>query len=283
MPAPRLAIDLSSGLIRVLEGAPGDRMRSGEAAAPVGALDAGRVVNPSQVGQAIRQLVARTEIRATRALIAVTDALASYRVLTFSSEATESDIDAEVLTRLNLGSERMAVRHVEIRSAHNEREYFAAAWDRGQVQAVAAAVRHAGLEPAVVDLKSLCVARALTIDSCVYLEVGDRSCEAVLIDARVPRIWHTFRADADGDLSAALANGLKPVLGLHLRGGGGGFGPESPIVIHSEHALPTFVPYRLADLTGRPVEDLPPPPRADPDVRYGPYLTCLGLVMRRDA
>lgn len=283
MPAPRLAVDLSSGTIRVLEGVPGGRMRCGEAAAPPGSMQAGRITNPDAVSQTLHQLIARTEIRATRALIAVADAVASYRVLAFRHDASAAEIDSEVRAQLNLGSERMSFRHVELASARGDREIFAAVWDRGQVQAIAGAVRQAGLEPAVVDLKSLCVARALAIDSCIFLEVGNRSCEAVLIDDRVPRIWHSFKLDMGGDMPAALAYGLKPVLGLQLRSGGGGFGPESPIVIRSDQELPTYVIYRLADLTGRRVEDLPAPPRADPDVRYGPYLTCLGLVMRRDA
>src|SRR5262249_27597140 len=128
-----------------------------------------------------------------------------------------------------------------------------------------------------------CVARALTIDSCIFLEVGDRTCEAVLIDDRLPRIWHSFKVAADGDLPSALADGLKPVLGLHLRSGGHGFGSDSPIVIRPDEEPASCVTPRLSALTGGAVEDLPEPPRVDPDVRYGPYLTCLGLIMRRDA
>jgi hypothetical protein len=256
-------------------------MRCGEAAAPPGSLEGGRVVDPAALGQALRHLVARTEITTTRALIAASDALASFRVLTFPKNATEAEIDAVVRAQLNLGSDQMSIRHLEVLAGRNERTVFAAVWDRSQVQAIAAAVRQAGLEPAVVDLKSLCVARALNEDSCVLLDMSVDPCEAVLIDERVPRIWHTFKVESGGDLALAVATGLKPVLGLHRRSSGAGFGPESPILVRSDQALPSLLARRLERLTGHQVNPLPQPPRIDPDVRYVPFLTCLGLVMRR--
>ncbi len=258
-------------------------MRCAEAAAPPASLEGGRVLDPAALGQALRQLIARAEITTTRALIAASDAIASFRVLTFPKNATETEIDTAVRSQLNLGSDQMSIRHLEVLAGRDERTVFATVWDRGQVQAIAAAVKHAGLEAAVVDLKSLCVARALTEDSCIFLDMSVDPCEAVLVDERVPRIWHTFKVGSGGDLALAVANGLKPVLGFHRRSGGTGFGPDSPILVRSDHALPTLLSSRLDQLTGHPVNPLPEPPRVDPNVRYGPFLTCLGLVMRRSA
>ncbi|TMF73236.1 MAG: hypothetical protein E6I15_11415, partial [Chloroflexi bacterium] len=85
MPASRLAVDLSGTTLRVLEGTPGGVMRCGEGAPPPGSMDHGRVVDPTLLGQALRQLVARTEISGNRALIAASDAIASFRVLNFST------------------------------------------------------------------------------------------------------------------------------------------------------------------------------------------------------
>lgn len=270
-------------MLRVLEGLPGGPMRCGEAAAPPGSLEGGRVLDPAALGQALRQLIARSEITATRALIAASDKIASFRVLTFPKNATDTEIDAAVRSQLDLGSDRMSFRHLEVLAGRDERTVFAAVWDHGQVQAIAAAARQAGLEPAVVDLKSLCVARALTVDSGIFLDMSVDPCEAVLVDERVPRLWHTFRVESGGDLALSIANGLKPLLGFHRRSSGSGFGPESPILVRSDQPLPSHLTSRLETLTGHRVDDLPQPLRVDPDVRYGPFLTCLGLVMRRSA
>jgi hypothetical protein len=105
----------------------------------------------------------------------------------------------------------------------------------------------------------------------------------VLVDERVPRIAHTFRVESGGDLALSVTSGLKPLLGFQRRAGGTGFGPHSPILVRSDHALPYLLTHRIEQLTGHQVNPLPQPRRVDPDVRYGPFLTCLGLVMRRSA
>ena len=80
----------------------------------------------------------------------------------------------------------------------------------------------------------------------------------------------------------SLATGLKPVLSFYKRRlGTTGFGPGSPILVRSEQALPTLMSGRLERLTGHSVLPLPPPARIPPEVRFSPYLTCIGLVMRR--
>ena len=183
--------------------------------------------------------------------------------------------------QLNMGSDRMAVRHIEVPGERDERTIFATVWDRGQVQSIASAVRQAGVEPAAVDLKSLCVARAIPVSSCILLDMTADPCEAVLIDDRVPRTAHSFKLESGGDLALALANGLKPVLAFQRRSGASGFGPDSPILVRSDQVLPSLLTGRLEQLIGHPVDPLPRPPRVDPDVRFGPYLTCIGLIMRR--
>jgi Type IV pilus assembly protein PilM len=281
MPTSSLAVDLSSGTLRVLEGLPGGPMRCGEAAAPSDSLEGGRVRDAAALGQALRQLIARTEITTARAAIAVSDALASFRVLTFPKGITDAEIDSAVQTQLNLGSDRMSLLHHEVLARGDEVTVYAVIWDRAAVQAIAAAARLAGLEPAVVDLKSLCVARAIVDDSCIVLDMNVDPCEALLIDERVPRIWHTIKLESGGDLALAVANGLKPMLGFHRRSSGTGFGPDSPILVRSDQALPSLLTTRLDQLTGHPVNPLSQPRRVDPEVRYGAYLTCLGLAMRR--
>jgi hypothetical protein len=277
----RLALDLSGGTLRVLEGMPGGPMRCGESAAPAGALDGGRVLDAPALGQALRQLLARSEITTTRALIAASDVIASFRVLTFPKGTSDLEIAAAVKAQLNIGSERMAARHIEVPGSQEDRTIFAAVWDRNQVLAIASAARHAGLEPAAVDLKSLCVARAIPVASCILLDMTADPCEAVLIEDGVPRTAHSFRVASGGDIALALANGLKPALAFQRRSGARGFGSESPILVRSDQLLPSLLTGRLEQLTGHPVDPLPRPPRVDADVRFVPYLTCIGLVMRR--
>jgi len=282
VPAPRLAIDLSSDTLRVLEGSFGEPVRSGEAAVPVGAMDGGRVVDVAAVGQALRTVVARSNISANRALIVVSDALASFRVFTFPNSATEAEINAHVSAELNLGSDRLASRHVEVPISQQEKTVFAAVWDRVQVDTIARATRAAGLEPIVADLKSLCLARAVGVETCILIDTTAEPAEVVLIDRRVPRVRHTFKVGSDGHSAQPMVEAVRAVVSFHLRSAGTGLTSASPILVRSVPPLSSLEASQLAGATGRPVEPVGHPARVDSDLRLGPFLACLGLMMRRN-
>jgi len=279
VPASRLAIDLSGGTIRVLDGVPGGPMRSAEIGVAEQAMDGGRIRDPAAVGAAVRQLLARAEINTGRAMVAASDAIASFRVMSFAAGTSDAEVEAEVRAQLP-AHDRLSIRRREVLDAVPGRTIYATAWDRDSVRAITESVHHAGLDTAVVDLKSLCLARAVTAPSCVILDLSSQPVEAILIDAHVPRAWHSFKAGSDGDLAATITAGLKPVFAFY-RTRAEAFPADAPILVRSEQMLPAPVVHRLRQLTGRPVEPVPQPARVDPTLRYGAFLTCIGLVMRR--
>ena len=282
VPEPRLAVDLSGGLIRVLEGQMGGPMLSASAVTPAGAIVDGRVVDPSVVGTSLRQLLARGGISETRALVAASDALATSRVLKFPEATTDASIDAAVAKELPLDPSRMATRWFQVRVAGGEREVYATAWDRDLVKNITEAVRLAGLDPVVVDLKSGCVARAVSEPTCVVVDLTCDPAEIVLIDGGVPHVWQSVHADGanDRDLAVALANPLRTVLKFHMRRRNADFA-RSRVFISAEQTLAGQVMSRLSELVEHPVEPLPIPTRVPSDIRHATYLTCLGLLMRR--
>ena len=246
-------------------------------------MDGGRIVDAALVGNALRQVLARAEITSTRALIAASDTIASFRVLTFPGGTSDADVDATVKGQLPSTHDRLAIRRVDVLRGGPERTVYATVWDRNQVRLIADAASHAGLEPAVVDLKSMCISRAVGQPNCLVIDMLSHPVEVILIVEHIPRVWHTFSTGTpDGDLAAALATGLKPVLTFDRKVRGSGVPAAFPIVIRSEQMLPGRMATRLEELSGgHPVQPVPAPPRVDPELRYTPYLACVGLVMRR--
>lgn len=282
--SPRLAIDLSGNVIRIIFGSPGGDMRCAEAPAPPGSMAGGSVHDSAAVAQALRQLLARAEIRENRALIAASDALASFRVLSFAKDATEPKIDAAVRSQLPADGNRMGFQRQELTVNGSERTIYAVAFDRQKVQKLAATVRLAGLEPAVAELKSLCVARMAPLPSCVVLDLTVEPAEVFLIDRALPRLWHSFKVDPENSENAygRVASGLRTVLGYYKRQPGGTeFGPEVPILVTSEEVLPPRNRDAVETLVGHPIREMPTPSRVDSEIPYGTYMACVGLLMRR--
>jgi hypothetical protein len=280
---PRLAVDLSSGLIRVVEGSMGGPMRCGSGGTPAGALEGGRILNSAAVAAAVRQLLARTEITETRAYLALSDSVATFRVLKLPASSGDQDVNAAVAKELPLDPERLATRWMDVIGSGDQRVVFAVAWDRSIVKSATEAARMAGLEAVVVDLKSACLARAVAEPSCIIADLSSDPAEIVLVDGHLPQVWHSLTFKAGTDMVAPLASAMRSVIRFYRRRRDGEFGSRSPVLIAGEQLLPSEVVTRLSEQLGQPVFPLPLPARVPPDVRHATYLTCLGLIMRRGA
>jgi hypothetical protein len=258
-------------------------MRCGSGGTPAGSLVDGKVLNANGVGSALRQLLARTEIEETRALIAASDAVATFRVLRLASAPTDQDVDAAVARELPLDPERMATRWLDLSTGPNGRLVYAVSWDRSLVKNITDAARFAGLDPIAVDLKSACVARAVAEPTCVVLDIASNPAEIILIDRHVPQVWHSFRLDVavGDDVAPALTGPLRTVLRFYKRRRDTEFESTAPIIVAGEQVLSERVASTLGRQLEHPVIPLQTPARVSPDVRYATYLTCLGLLMRR--
>ncbi|HEY4888269.1 MAG TPA: hypothetical protein VIJ58_06785 [Candidatus Dormibacteraeota bacterium] len=285
LPVTRLAIDLTGGLIRVVDGALGGPMRSGSGGTPAGSLVDGKVLDVNAVGSALRQLLARTEIEETRALIAASDAVATFRVLKLPPAASDQDVDAAVARELPLDPERMSTQWLQLSNGQHHRLVYAVSWDRALIKSITDAVRFAGLDPITVDLKSACLARAVAEPACVVLDMASSPAEIVLIDGHVPQVWHSFRLDvaAGDDIGPALAGPLRTVLRFYERRRDTEFEPTAPILIAGEQVLSSHATTTLSQQFEHPVVPLPIPARVPLEIRYTNYLTCLGLLMRRSS
>src|SRR5437660_6224386 len=260
-------------------------MRCGSGGTPAGSLVDGKVVDVNSVGAALRQLLARTEISESRALIAASDAVATFRVLKLPPAMTDSDVDAVVARELALDPARMSTRWVDLGGNSEQRLVYAVAWDRSQIKNIADAARAAGLEPHAVELKSACMARAVPEAACVVVDMVSSPAEIVLVDENVPQAWHSFQVDgpAGDDTGPALVAPLQTVLRFYKRRRDTQFESTAPIFIAAEQPLPPRTAGALSKKLEHPVVALPVPARVPKEVRHATYLTCIGLIMRRSA
>ncbi len=258
-------------------------MRCGSASLPEGVIVGGKVIDPAAAGQALKQLAARLEISETRALVAVSDDIATFRVLYLPHAATDKEVNAAVSRELPLDPERIAARWVEVSKAGDRRVMYAVAWDRMMLNNITDAIKLAGLDALVVELKSAAVVRNVTEASCVVLDLSSDFVEIVLVDRHVPQLWHSFELNAlpTDEVAPALATPIHSMLRFYSRDRRGDLGPACPVLISGEQVLSAHALARLAELVNQPVQLLAAPKRIAPNVRHSTYLTCLGLIMRR--
>ena len=260
-------------------------MRCGSGGTPAGSLVDGKVLDSAAVASALVQLLARAEINETRALIAASDAVATFRVIKLPTTAGDQDVDRAVARELPMDPEKMSTQWMNAGNVDGNRVVYAVSWDRALVKSITDVARIAGLDPAVIDLKSACLARAVRLPACVVVDLASSPAEVVLIDDHVPQLWHSFRVDsaAGDDLGSVLTGPLRTVLRFYERRRDTQFDPAAPILIAGEQMLAARAAAALSREFEHPVTHLPVPPRVPAEIRHATYLTCLGLLMRRTA
>lgn len=258
-------------------------MRCGSASVPDGGWIGGQQVDPAALARALKPLLARTEITQTRALVAASDTLATFRVLNLPPTSTPKDVDVAIARELPFDPQRTATRWLDLETSADRRVIYVAAWDKALLKNVTDAVKLAGIEPTVVELKSASVARAVPVSTCVVVDLVAQPAELILIDGHVPQVWHGFAIkDSLGDDAASLLGPpLRSMLRFYRRRTDADFGRSAPVYISGEQAMSTHALTELAAMINQPVQVLPAPPRVPPHVRHSTYLTCLGLLMRR--
>lgn len=259
-------------------------MHCGSGGTPPGALVGGKIIDAGGVASALQQLLARAEISETRALIAIGDAVATFRVFRVPASTADKDIDDMTAREFPVDPDRMAGKWIEVSHDAEHRVIYAAVWDRTYVQKATEVAKGAGLEPVAVELKSASIARTLAEPSCVVVDISADPVEILLIDDHVPQLWHSFRLSVPvgDDIGPALVRPLRQVLRFYERRRASSFGPGSPILFAGEQVIPSQVATYLSASLGHPVRPLVIPPRIPLEVRHGVYLVCLGLMMRRN-
>ena len=118
----------------------------------------------------------------------------------------------------------------------------------------------------------------------MVLDVTVSPAEVFLVDGSLPRLWHTFKVDLSNgtELGQQLAGGARAVLSFYKRlPGGSDYPADAPVFISGEGSPSPLLVSAVQARIGHPIQALPAPPRISPEIRYGPYMACLGLIMRR--
>jgi hypothetical protein len=283
MPAPRLAIDLSDGTLRLVEGTLFGEMRFGEAPAPENSLVEGRVENPAALGGALRDLAREVGVHETRALISSSDRISAFRLLDLAARKGQKQVESVMRRELPLPHERLILHWVDLKRKGG-RGVFAVASDKLLVQGLTEAVRVSGLQPVAMEPRCLCLMRAAGLPNCVLLDVHENDAAAVVVQDWIPHLHHYF------DVARGHSNAFLESLAAGVRAATAFFQSrhpdvpadvERPVIVTGERPIGDDVLGAFAKMMGRPVENADRPNCMAEGLPTPAYLACAGLMMRR--
>jgi len=249
---------------------------------PQDALNSGDPTLPEFLGDAVRQTLARATIVSRRARIALPDEATVSRQITLPPMARR-DLPRAML----FAAERHIPFPIErarwawdviAQGPEGVTIYLVATW-RDVVERYAEMTRLAGLEPEVLEPRSLSVARALDQEQALVLDAGTSRLHATLVVSGQPAfIDEAVVGNVVDDERDALDRLLQRAY-RHQSTVAGGPGRLAPVLLAGD-LEDADLPLPVA---GRPVSEVlnGQLPRSPQGFRPGAYLANLGLSMRR--
>jgi hypothetical protein len=269
MAGVKVAVDLTGNRVRVLSGGSGS-LAFAEAWAPPGCFVGGRPVDTGGLEDLLRGIFAELGVESGAALIAVHDENTTTRRLSTPLPAKHNAVVSELRRDLPVPTDATSIHWLDA-SARGTKSVFAVVSDSGVVRSLAQAVKGAGMTPLAVDLRSLCLARALGETEVAILDVAKGQGQIAFFEGGLPQLSHSFTRTR---MAAAVRTAVQYYRRRYPESG------IAKVVFTGDEPLERDTISVLHQEFGANVEPAARPSWVPQEVPLPDYLVCAGLMMR---
>lgn len=163
-----------------------------------GLVKDGAVANQAEVSAKIVYLTKAQKIRAKKVILGLSGLHCFFRVLTLpdvSGQLLESAVKLEAEKLIPIPLEQLYISWQIIARQGTEIKTFLAALPRSMVDSTVGAVREAGLDPYLVDLKPLALSRVADRSTAIITDLQPTELNIVVMVDRVPQLARTVSLD----------------------------------------------------------------------------------------
>ncbi len=254
-----------------------------------GLVKDGFILQPKAVGAIISTLFKSTKIPKQKVITSLTGLSFTYRILSLpktKSALLEEAIQRSARKEIPLPLEELYLSWQAINGKRDELDFFVLGVPRNPIDAVVQTLTEAGVEPYIVDLKPLALARAANRGDALIVDLEPDCFDVVLVASGTPSVIHTITPRGEGAnlednirrLSDELSRTVKFYNGSHPQTP---LKPTTPLLLTGELATDITTSRLIQAETGYPVKSLVPPlefPSALPPTLYA---TNMGLALKK--
>ena len=274
--------------IRVLS-AKGRRVQKwGSAALPKGLVREGLILQPQAVGEAIDSLFKSTGIPKDKVITSLGGLSFTYRFIDMprlKPSLLDEAIMRAVKTEISLSLDDLYLSWRPLPGQGEEQTYFVLGVPRHLIDALVTALKIAGIEPYLVDLRSLALARAACRRDAIIVNMESDSFNIVFISGDMPSVIHTVYALGEGatleDNTKRLADEVTKMAAFHeSRHPESPIGRSTPLLLTGELAAEAPATGLIQSSVEYPVALMPPPLECPPDLPVPLYMVNMGLALK---
>ena len=284
-----ITLEISSTNIRLME-TEGDRVVKWASRSLQPGIFEEEVLSDSRaLGTSVKQLMTSSGINATNVTISISGLYSLSRVVMVPTPAggsvNQEAVLGEVREVIPLSEDEMYFSWQPVAAVEGGQQVLVVGVPRDVVDSEVQALRASGLNPRVLDLKTMALARAVNREQALILNIEPTSFDTVLIAGGLVEVMHTAAWQPD-DLSAEdkvehLAVALELTVGFYdSHHAGFPLDPATPLFITGQMSGDLALMEKLEAKMGYPIEPLAPPLECPAHMPVSQYAVNIGLALK---
>jgi Tfp pilus assembly PilM family ATPase/Tfp pilus assembly protein PilN len=248
----------------------------------------GLILQPQKVGEAINTLFMSSGIPRTNVIISMAGLPFTYRFINLprvKSSLLEEAILRTAKKEISLPLDELYVSWQTIATKGEEQRYFILGVPRNPVDTLIQTLAIANVEPYLMDLQALALARAANRSDAILVNMMQDSFDIVLVSNGLPAVIHSMSPKGESTTPAdsihRLADELTKIAAFNQTNN-----PDvqltstTPLLLTGESANDAMAGDLLQSEIEYPLEPLIPPVEYPNDLPIASYTTCIGLALK---
>jgi type IV pilus assembly protein PilM len=282
-------LSISNNNIRVMT-VKGKRVHKwGNADLRPGLVRDGLITQPDIVGKTIGDLFKSTKVPREKVIVSISGLSFTYRFLNLPR--LKPDLQEEAILRgfkreISLPLEELYLSWQPFTGGEDEQTFFVVGVSRQLIDALVVTLEAAGVEPYIMDIQPLALARAANRASGIIVSLERECYDIVIIVDGLLTVIHTISPRGEGatleDNIRRLTDELTKTVTFYQSSNPNNRLPANiPLLLTGELADDAATPSLLKSMTEYKVEPLVPPLEIPSDIPVASYTVNMGLALKK--
>ncbi|MBI2850730.1 MAG: pilus assembly protein PilM [Chloroflexi bacterium] len=287
-----VTLEISSTDIRLIEVNGGKIVNWASRPLEPGVFSEEIISEPQALGNAIRALMASSGIKGKKVVTGVSGLYSLSRILTVlvapEEPVTEQAILEATEAMIPISPDELYLSWQMLAAGTGERQALVVGVPRDIVDNEIRALKIAGINPDILDLKTLALARAVNRPEAIVLNIDASSFDIVILDGGTPEILHTTAWQPGALPVEEKAEQLISAIELtvtfyNTRHAGSPLDPAIPLIITGHLSGDTVLTGIIGDGVVYPIEPFTPPLEYPEHMPVPQFAVNIGLAMKASA
>jgi Tfp pilus assembly protein PilN len=283
-----VTLNISNRSIKILSVKGRQVKKWGNLALANGLVRDGLILQPQAVGEAIAALFKSTGIPKEKVITSLAGVSFTYRFMNMP-RIKPALLDEAILRaakkEISLPLDELYLSWQLLPGKGDEQTYFVLGVPRNFVDVLVETLKIAGIEPYLIDLQPLALARAANRRDAIVVSMEPDCFDIVFIANGIPAVIHTISPRSEGatleDNIRRLADELvKTAAFYQSRHPESPLSPTTPLLLTGDLALEAPTSALLQAEIEYPIEPLVPPVDSPPELPVSSYTANIGLALK---